>query len=463
MIRFVERVYVEGIGGICKKIEIKYLGPVQELEMDIKDFNLLIGEQATGKSTVAKAIYFFRIIKSTLTDYLCQVYDTALYNGNDVSDGFNKVLKKELKSIFISLFGYSWDLDKRLYLKYEYASGIWIDVKLNKNGKRKYISVRYSPKLTQTLKDLEKEALELFEQKPETTTISLAYASKERLRNYDNFKNSVNKIFDDYKETYYIPAGRSMLTLLVNNRSLLENDNLDLITRQFMQVIDNIHRVFEDGIRNVHKRYPDGERRFDVTKTAEMLISDLKGDYLYNAGKEYIVVEDEEEHSEKIPINFASSGQQEVLWLLNQLYILMLKKEKAFVIIEEPEAHLYPSLQSKVVEFISYFANINNSSILITTHSPYILTSVNTLYCAGKVIEKNSTYSKKVYDIIDSNCEIDPQKVTALKINKDKSILNLINEELQELNTEMIDEISDSVNEKYMELYYLLMSENDVL
>lgn len=446
-----------------QKIEIKYLGPVQELEMEIKDFNLLIGEQATGKSTVAKAIYFFRIIKSTLTDYLCQVYDTSLYNGNDVSDGFNKVLKKELKSIFISLFGYSWDLDKRLYLKYEYAPEIWIDVKLNKNGKRKYISVRYSPKLTQTLKDLEKEALELFEQKPETTTISLAYASKERLRNYDNFKNSVNKIFDDYKETYYIPAGRSMLTLLVNNRSLLENDNLDLITRQFMQVIDNIHRVFEDGIRNVHKRYPDGERRFDVTKTAEMLISDLKGDYLYNAGKEYIVVEDEEEHSEKIPINFASSGQQEVLWLLNHLYILMLKKEKAFVIIEEPEAHLYPSLQSKVVEFISYFANINNSSILITTHSPYILTSVNTLYCAGKVIEKNSMYSKKVYDIIDSNCEIVPQKVTALKINKDKSILNLINEELQELNTEMIDEISDSVNEKYMELYYLLMPENDVL
>ena len=169
--------------------------------------------------------------------------------------------------------------------------------------------------------------MDLFEQKMETATISLAYASRERLRNYDNFKNRVNEIFDDYKETYYIPAGRSMLTLLVNNRSLLENDNLDLITRQFMQVIDNIHRVFEDGIKNVHKRYPDGERKFDVTKTAEMLISDLKGDYRYNAGKEYIVIE-EDAHSEKIPINFASSGQQEVLWLLNQLYILMLKKEK---------------------------------------------------------------------------------------------------------------------------------------
>lgn len=227
-----------------QKIIIKYLGPVRELEMEIKDFNLLIGEQATGKSTVAKAIYFFRIIKSTLTDYLCQLYDTALYNGNDVSDGFNKVLKKELKSVFISLFGYSWDLDKRLYLRYEYATGIWIDVKLNDKGKKQYISVRYSPKLAQTLKTLEEEALDLFEQKMETATISLAYASRERLRNYDNFKNRVNEIFDDYKETYYIPAGRSMLTLLVNNRSLLENDNLDLITRQFMQVIDNIHHYF---------------------------------------------------------------------------------------------------------------------------------------------------------------------------------------------------------------------------
>lgn len=253
-----------------------------------------------------------------------------------------------------------------------------------------------------------------------------------------------------------------MLTLLVNNRSLLENDNLDLITRQFMQVIDNIHSLFEDGIKNVHKRYPDGERKFDVTKTAEMLISDLKGDYIYNSGKEYIILEEDDEHSEKIPINFASSGQQEVLWLLNQLYVLMLKKEKAFVIIEEPEAHLYPSLQSKIVEFISYFANINDSSILITTHSPYILTSVNALYCAGKVIEKNVKDSKKVYDIIGSNCEIIPQKVTSLKINKDKSVFNLINEELQEINTELIDEVSDTVNEKYMELYYLSMSENDM-
>ena len=141
------------------------------------------------------------------------------------------------------------------------------------------------------------EALDLYVQKKDMTYLSLAYASKERLRNYDNFKKSLNQIFDDNKETYYIPAGRSMLTLLVNNRSLIESNNLDLITRQYMQIIDNIHGVFEDGIRNAHKRYPDEERKFDVNKITDTLVANLKGDYQYIAGKEYIIIQDEEKQS----------------------------------------------------------------------------------------------------------------------------------------------------------------------
>ena len=414
-----------------QKVIIKHLGPIKELEMEIKDFNLLIGEQATGKSTVAKAIYFFRSIKATLQDYLCQLYDTSLYNGNDINGGFNKVLRKELKSVFVSLFGYSWDLDERLYLKYEYADDIWISTQLYGRATKQYISVQYSGKLTREIKKLEKEALDLYVQKKDMTYLSLAYASKERLRNYDNFKKSLNQIFDDNKETYYIPAGRSMLTLLVNNRSLIESNNLDLITRQYMQIIDNIHGVFEDGIRNAHKRYPDEERKFDVNKITDTLVANLKGDYQYIAGKEYIIIQDEEKH-----------------------------KENAFVIIEEPEAHLYPSLQNKVVEFIAYFANMNNSSVLITTHSPYILTSVNALYCAGKVLDSGKVSSKKVYDIIGTGCEIRPEKITALKIGRHKDIINLINDEFKEVSTELIDEISDDINDKYTELFYLI-SEND--
>ena len=437
-----------------QKIIINHLGPVQKFEMDIKDFNLLIGEQTTGKSTIAKCIYFFRMIKTTVTDYLCQICDTALYNGKEIDSGFNTVLKSELKSIFISLFGFSWDLDERLYLKYEFAHNIWIDLILNKNHNKTFISVRYSNELKSKINELELQAKQLYMQKKDIST-SLAYASKERIRNYDNMKISVNEIFNDDKETYYIPAGRSMITLLVNNRSLLENENLDLITRQFMQIIESIHASFSDGIRNVHKRFPDSERKFDTSILSEKLVSNLKGDYRYSPGKEYIIIEDGLNTNDKIPINFASSGQQELLWLLNQLYILILKKEKSFVIIEEPEAHLYPTLQKDVMDFISFFVNINNSSVLITTHSPYILTVSNAYYCAGKLLKENDSIAKQVYGIIGNKRSIDPDQLSAYKLSKNNKISNLVDENLQELATDLIDDVSDKINRMYIDLLYL--------
>ena len=93
---------------------------------------------------------------------------------------------------------------------------------------------------------------------------------------------------------------------------------------------------------------------------------------------------------------------------------------------------------------------------MVTTHSPYILTSVNALYCAGKVIRDFPNLTKKVHDIVGNGCEIIPEKITALKLNKDTSVQELIDKEFEEINTEMIDEISDKINEKYTELFYLL-------
>ena len=59
-------------------------------------------------------------------------------------------------------------------------------------------------------------------------------------------------------------------------------------------------------------------------------------------------------------------------------------------------------------------------------------------------------------EIIGNGCEIIPDIFIALKITKENSIQDLINDEYGEINTEMIDEISDSVNKKYTDLFYLL-------
>ncbi len=445
-----------------QKIHLKHLGGIKELELDIKDFHLLIGEQGTGKSTVAKGIYYLRNIKSMIIDYLCQLYETGQYNGQRVNKEFYRELSGELTQTFISLFGYSKNLDESLYMKYWFNDEIWIEVTLT--GEQQYVTTQFSLKLTQKIKKLQTEVLNLYRQKAKSpASLTLVFASKERSRNYGRITDEVNCIFEDDKETYYIPAGRSMLTLLANSRSIVRNEddnvNLDLITKRFMLQIDALAGVFSDGIAGVHKYYPGSEKNIDVDKVSSMLIHFLKGDFLFESGREYFVINE----NNRIPINFASSGQQEVLWLLNQLYILLLKKEKAFVIIEEPEAHLYPYLQRDVIEFISYFMNTTKSAVFITTHSPYVLTSINILYCAGKKIKELPQYKEKVDEIIGFNKAILPDALAAYKIDTDGAFVDLIERDMQEINTEIIDEVSDEINQKYMDLLWLRSEEEDTM
>ena len=46
-----------------QKLYIKNFRQITEAEIEIRDIMFLIGEQASGKSTIAKLIYFFKSLK----------------------------------------------------------------------------------------------------------------------------------------------------------------------------------------------------------------------------------------------------------------------------------------------------------------------------------------------------------------------------------------------------------------
>lgn len=431
------------------KIIINHLGAISSFETEINRLNLFIGEQATGKSTICKAIYFFRSIKDELIKYL---YNIAI--DGPQQELFPKAINSVSKQIFIELFGYSWKLPENLSLEYIYSNNIFINVSLRKNTRgKKFINIEFSKELKNQIKDFEKELLKYHDNTRTYDTLS-SFVSTERLRLHQDIIKKINILFDDEMETYYIPAGRSLLTLMTNQKTKLDYNTIDLVNRKFMQFIENIQPKFDMGISNVHNYYPDGNRKFDVHKMSQEIIQGLKGEYLIENGKEYLAIPDSEE---KVPINFISSGQQEILWLLNQLYILLLRNEKSFVIIEEPEAHLYPTLQKNVVDFIVQFMNITGSTVFVTTHSPYILSNVNTLYYAGRLIAENKK-TNEVEKIMGKYNYIHPDCINACKlISKPNSTVcqKLIDKDSNEILTELIDEISDTINEKYTDLFYL--------
>ncbi|MCF2613298.1 MULTISPECIES: AAA family ATPase [Fusobacterium] len=51
------------INNTTEKIIINNLGPLKSCKLYIKDFMIFTGQQASGKSTIAKSIFFFKNIK----------------------------------------------------------------------------------------------------------------------------------------------------------------------------------------------------------------------------------------------------------------------------------------------------------------------------------------------------------------------------------------------------------------
>ncbi len=428
------------------RLKIDKLGAVEKFELDIKHVNVLIGEQATGKSTICKAIYFFRLVKNEIIEYLFRI-STAGYALDQ--EHFPKALNATVKDIFVQLFGYSWNLPDDLHAEYFFTDEISISVGIGAVKGKKYLQVMYSDALRKKVKKLEEQSFDFYKRQSESLTFS--YITSERIQLHNDIQRQMNHIFEDDMETYYIPAGRSMLTLMSRQKTKLDYTALDLVNRNFMQFIENIQPRFDGGIAQAHKYYARQKRKFSIDTMVKELQQDLKGDYYYNDGQEYLVLDD----SYRIPINFISSGQQEVLWLLNQIYILLLREEKSFVVIEEPEAHLYPKLQRKVVDFIIRFANLTGSTVVITTHSPYVLTCMNTLCYAGKIAE-NENKKEKVDRIVGKHTSVKPGEIYAGKLICEQGhtkVENLIIETEQELYTELIDEVSDINNELYTRLY----------
>ena len=101
----------------------------------------------------------------------------------------------------------------------------------------------------------------------------------------------------------------------------------------------------------------------DVDAAIELMNTILHGEYRNVNGVEKLYFSDD--HS--VRMNYASSGQQEAVWITNILFYHMLGRRNTLFVIEEPESHLFPETQKAVVELISLvvsllFLNISSTN-----------------------------------------------------------------------------------------------------
>ncbi len=420
------------------EIHIINFGPVRKEVINIdKRMQILIGMQASGKSTVCKVIYFCQKIRDYTLDFLM---DANQFTDNHRSEYFNNYMKY-LTRQFMGCFGKTTHMQK---FKIVYYFGVnKIEITLNKDG---YIRFAFGDVLKNKIYSLLLESAEMFINELNSSKISSIIDNITALAMLkQQLQNRLCVLFENDADIIYIPAGRSLLATMSEKLHEFSMSDMDLTMQEFINLIRNTKSKFGTKIPDIVKNYTrtvKGQISNGSLELAYEIIRNIfKADYTSESDGEKIYFD--ERHWVKLM--YGSSGQQEALWILMLSFIIILEKKKSFVIVEEPEAHLFPIAQKKVVDLIALMVNTTGSKAIITTHSPYILTSLNILLYSDKV-EK----SLKGKAVIPKSLRIPFDTFAAYKLENladtRESMENLLDEESHMIRTDYIDEVSSISN-----------------
>ena len=177
-----------------------------------------------------------------------------------------------------------------------------------------------------------------------------------------------------------------------------------------------------------------------VTLALTLIKNILRGTYYYTNGEERIILDD----GKHVKLNFSSSGQQESVWILNLLFYYLLQENPMLFIIEEPESNLFPESQKYITEMIALVSN-RGHSVVLTTHSPYVLGTLNNLLYAHTIGKK---HEKKIDNIIPMQLWLNYTSFDSWFV-KNGIIENCMDLEIHMIQNERIDEISKVINHDF--------------
>ena len=98
------------------------------------------------------------------------------------------------------------------------------------------------------------------------------------------------------------------------------------------------------------------------------------------------------------------------------------------------------------MEFIALVCNGNGNQLFLTTHSPYILGTINNLLYADKV--SRNVDKSELNRIISKNKWLNYDKVNAIFVQNGK-IKSCLDKEFKSIENEVIDGASEQINEDY--------------
>lgn len=376
------------------RIRIKNFGPIKEGLIDnnswieIKKITAFVGNQGSGKSTIAKLISTFVWLEKALTrgDYKFEHFSRR-----------NGFVKKLLS--YHRLENYLIKQEGNTISEIEYEGGAYhISFKngilkaIHKSqdcyslpqimyvpAERNFIAYVKKPNELKLSSDSLKEFLSEFNDAKDSIK-SLELPINQIKLEYDKLNDVLNVRGENYKvRLSEASSGFQSLAPLYIVSEYLARKVKDSQKNQAVQTmsVDEKER-FEKGIQEIYKNQAltDEQRRIAISTLASRF------------------------------------------------------NKTSFVnIVEEPEQNLFPSSQEKMLESLITFNNYNKENkLILTTHSPYLINHISILIKAGMLYQDTTVSKKDIEKIVEESATIKDEDYAIYEMNeKDGTIQKLGN------------------------------------
>ncbi len=357
------------------RLVINNFGPISDVDIELKRFNVFVGRQSSGKSTIAKVIssctWIEKECATTLSDRAVPDKDafvSLIEKFHKVEGYFNERTRIEYESDIISLV-YSYDsFELSLKDKYSYF--------------RKKICYIPADRNMVVLPEL--QGFEF----GNTNLRSFLFDWMSARENYDSAHKA--DILDLNVKYYYDGSQNRLKDWIEHKNGETYNISLACASSGLQSVIPLAimlkyysGKYFEDF---------DESKSFDVEKKNQQLYTDLFDDIFGD------LIRKERPDVDSIDM------MKIVIDRLNSLDIALLKPSRHFhavyaqlvtpvstvFIIEEPEQNLYPITQISLLDSLAeIYSDERRHMFTLTTHSPYIVNYLNVLLRSGKINDRD--------------------------------------------------------------------------
>lgn len=456
------------------KLIIKNFGPIDNATLNFKSVNIIIGAQGSGKSTIAKLYTICNSPKSyhlLPEDQKTRSFFSLTRNKRDLEvfqklsiDKFKDTLEvysiggsysKKTEIIYDCpthyleikngeiLFKDKLDLNKIIELedKKDYKEVEKEFDKLAKLSDRFNLLYKFSVMWARMTKE-EKYTDDIFDRKYEEFTESFNNSDKNLTAEeiygvIEQARNTKAQIF--YNSPLYIPSERVLVHLL--KKAALNFQRYDIPIPEHLLNFASVYNSATDAIKTYSLDFIN----------SNTIYKNVNGeDRIYYSSRK------------NIKLSESASGFQSILPILLSIQY---EKEKiqggtlnySFVI-EEPETNLFPKAQYDLLKILEGgrlddYGKIDKGSMhLYTTHSPFILSSINNLLFAHK---KGNDNNQKNYEninkIIDSKSWINPNDFSAYQIIKGK-VKSTFNLDSGLIEQNIIDGVSEEIINDFREI-----------